>query len=167
MASEYPPLPYVCPLCHWSWATEPGMRVHIPVEHNTTLDRFDAWQEETTNAINYHVSVNERLTAQLAALLAERDAEVARLTRETECADTIIKANAEAIAELEAERDAALAREALLREALELELQDEINAVLRGGSALTAAKGQEYLDQSPYVRRLRAALAAGQGDGQG
>ena len=74
MASEYPPLPYVCPLCHWSWATEHGMRVHIPVEHNTTLDRFDAWQEETTNAINYHVSVNERLTAQLAAVTAERDA---------------------------------------------------------------------------------------------
>mgnify|MGYP007071569268 CR=1 FL=1 len=60
-----------------------------------------------------------------------------------------------------AERDAEIAR---LREALELELQDEINAILKGGSALTAAKGQAYIDQSPYVQRLRAALAARGGE---
>lgn len=67
------PLPFVCPLCLWSWETEDGLRAHIPFTHNTTLDRYDAWDEESVNAVNYHVADNERLTAENAALRAALD----------------------------------------------------------------------------------------------
>ena len=113
MASDE--LRFVCPLCLWSWASEEAMRAHIPMSHNTTHDRFDAVMEESTNAINYHVGVNERLTAENARLTRERD--VSRVDidvwRDSEYIERGRRERAEA------ERDALAATVTSLREQFE------------------------------------------------
>ena len=154
MASDE--LRFVCPLCLWSWSSEEAMRAHIPASHNTTLDRFDAVMEEPTNAINYHVGVNERLTA-----------EVERLTRDScvDCGSPVLicdhaaknlldperSFHAGQIEEMTTERDALAAQVAALREA---------------GAVLA-----EYVEHQPFslarmaaIEAWRAALAAAGGE---
>jgi chromosome segregation ATPase len=162
------PLPFVCPLCLWSWASEGAMRAHIPATHNTTLDRFDAVMEEPTNAINYHVGVNERLTDEVERLTLERD-EARAIADQLNSVSALLSSERDAwndaagdltarLHASDAERDALAAKVAALREALKLAGTDLIGFLgyfERIGSNGTVQSVQRTIDV------IDAALAEG------